>query len=54
MSISLLSSPPSSLSDIKCIAYNFDGSNVDRKDFSKLKYENGEEIPNVKDYLKER
>jgi hypothetical protein len=36
---------------VKCIAYNFDGSNVHYKDFSGLKYENGEEIPNVNDYL---
>jgi hypothetical protein len=36
---------------IKCIGYNFDGSNVNMRDFSKLKYENGEEIPNVESYL---
>jgi hypothetical protein len=57
ISISFLShySPPSSSylpsPIIKCIGYNFDESNVNGYDFSQLRYENGEQIPNVDEYL---
>jgi hypothetical protein len=41
---------------MKCIAWYFDGSNIvnqdDRKDdLKKLKFENGDVIPDVKSYL---
>jgi hypothetical protein len=51
LNISLLSLPPP-FPNTRCIAYNFDGSNVDEYDFSMLGYEDGEEIPNINDYLK--
>jgi hypothetical protein len=40
-------------STVRCIAYNFDGSNVEEgeKDHSKLRYEDGRIIPNVKEYF---
>jgi hypothetical protein len=46
--VALLSSPPPMSSSVRCIAYNFDGSNVDE---SKLRYEDGGIIPNVKEYF---
>jgi hypothetical protein len=51
--VSPLLSPPRCISEVKvkCIGYNFDGSNVNGEDFSKLRYENGEEIKNVEYYL---
>jgi hypothetical protein len=49
--MSLLLLPPP-LPNTRCIAYNFDGYNVDLKDFSVLRYEDGKEIPNINDYLK--
>jgi hypothetical protein len=41
---------------VKCIAWNFDGSNaVDQndknKDLNKLRFENGDIIPNVESYF---
>jgi hypothetical protein len=48
--ISTLSFPPL-LPNIRCIGYNFDGSNVDKYDMSKLRYEDGGEIPNIEDYF---
>jgi hypothetical protein len=41
---------------VKCVAYNFDGSNfIDRDDedegLENLKFENGDVIPNVNDYF---
>jgi hypothetical protein len=51
LNISLLSLPPP-FPNTRCIAYNFDGSNVDRHNFSMLRYEDGKEIPNINDYLK--
>jgi hypothetical protein len=48
--ISLLSLPPP-VPNTRCIAYNFDGSNVNYKDFSMLRYEDGGEILNTNDYL---
>jgi hypothetical protein len=51
--VALLSYPPPMPSSVRCIAYNFDGSNVKegRKDKSKLRYEDGGIIPNVEDYF---
>jgi hypothetical protein len=39
--------------NVKCIAWNFDGSNMYDKDndLNKLKYENGHIIPNVGSYF---
>jgi hypothetical protein len=51
LNISLLSLPPP-FPNTRCIAYNFDGSNVNDKDFSKLQYKDGKEIPNINDYIK--
>jgi hypothetical protein len=58
ISISHLSS--SSLKpDLKCIAWNFDGSNsVDwfndkDEDLKRLRFENGDTIPNVESYFTE-
>jgi hypothetical protein len=55
VSISHLSSPPL-LPNVKCIAWNFDGSNIvehDDKDedLKKLRFENGDIIPNVESYF---
>jgi hypothetical protein len=35
----------------RCIAFNYDGSNFGGGDRSRLFYENGEAIPNVKEYF---
>jgi hypothetical protein len=38
---------------VKCIAYNFDGSNVGNndEDLRKLKFENGDIIPDIESYF---
>jgi hypothetical protein len=41
---------------VKCIAWNFDGSNCvdyydENDDLKKLKFENGDIIPNVENYF---
>jgi hypothetical protein len=51
--VALLSSPPPMPSSVRCIAYDFDGSNVDDEDYSKLRYEDGGIIPNVEEYFLE-
>jgi hypothetical protein len=53
--ISHLSSPPA-IPNVKCIAWNFDGSNVledeDRdEDLNVLIFENGDIIPNMESYF---
>jgi hypothetical protein len=55
ISISHLSSPPL-IPNVKCIAWNFDGSNFvseeDKDDtLKKLRFENGDTIPNVESYF---
>jgi hypothetical protein len=55
ISISHLSSLPS-VPNVKCIAWNFDGSNfvsnVDKKeDLKRLKFENQNIIPDVENYF---
>jgi hypothetical protein len=53
ISISHLSSPPL-IPNVKCIAWNFDGSNfVSDEDeaLKKLRFENGDTIPDVKSYF---
>jgi hypothetical protein len=55
ISISHLSSPPL-IPDVKCIAWNFDVSNMvgfhDKKeDLKKLRFENGDTIPDVESYF---
>jgi hypothetical protein len=56
ISISHLSSPPL-IPNVKCIAWNFDGSNVvemcggKKEDFDQLKFENKNIIPNVGNYF---
>jgi hypothetical protein len=55
ISISHLSSPPE-IPTVKCIAWNFDGSNFvgfyDKKeDLNKLRFENGDTIPDVESYF---
>jgi hypothetical protein len=55
ISISHLSSPPA-IPNVKCIAWNFDGSNVvgdgdDDEDLNRLRFENGDIIPNVESYF---
>jgi hypothetical protein len=57
ISISHLSSLPS-IPNVKCIAWNFDGSNfVSRQDekerLKRLRFENGDIIPNVDSYFVE-
>jgi hypothetical protein len=42
--------------NVKCIAWNFDGSNIvgdyDRnEELNQLRFENGDSIPNVKSYF---
>jgi hypothetical protein len=49
LNISLLSLPPP-FPNTRCIAFNFDGSNVDYYKRNMLRYEDGEEIPNINDY----
>jgi hypothetical protein len=56
INISHLSSLPSVLS-VKCIVWNFDGSNfVERwnneEDLKRLRFENGDAIPYVESYFK--
>jgi hypothetical protein len=38
---------------VKCISYNFDGSNTgdEYEDLERLRFENGDIIPNVKSYF---
>jgi hypothetical protein len=50
ISISHLSSLPS-VPDVKCFAWNFDGSSIMSKE-DMLRFENGDIIPDVKSYLK--
>jgi hypothetical protein len=54
ISNSHLSSLPS-IPNVKCIAWNFDGSNFvnkdENKDLKKLRFENGDIIPNVESYF---
>jgi hypothetical protein len=55
VSISHLSSPPL-IPNVKCIAWNFDGSNFVKlsdkdDDLKKLRFENGDTIPNVESYF---
>jgi hypothetical protein len=55
ISISHLSSPPA-IPNVKCIAWNFDGSNVvkyggKKEDLNRLRFENGDTIPNVESYF---
>jgi hypothetical protein len=56
ISISHLSSFPA-IPNVKCIAWNFDGSNVVRRyvdkdeDLNRLRFENGDIIPNVESYF---
>jgi hypothetical protein len=55
ISISHLSFPPS-IPNVKCIAWNFDGSNFvsneDKKeDLKTLRFENGDVIPDVESYF---
>jgi hypothetical protein len=57
VSISHFSFPPL-IPKVKCIAWNFDGSNFVRKwdkveDLKKLRFENGDTIPNVESYFTE-
>jgi hypothetical protein len=47
-----LPSLPPLLPNTRCIAYNFDGSNVNDEDFIILRYEDGGEILNIKDYFR--
>jgi hypothetical protein len=56
ISIKHLSFPPSSLiPNMKCIAWNFDGSNFfstyKKKEDSKLRFENGDTIPDIESYF---
>jgi hypothetical protein len=55
ISISHLSSLPL-ISNVKCIAWNFDGSNfvsrgVEKEDLKRLRFENGDIIPDVENYF---
>jgi hypothetical protein len=55
ISISHLFSPPL-IPNVKCIAWNFDGSNfvsdVDKDDeLKKLRFENGDIVPDVENYF---
>jgi hypothetical protein len=57
ISISHLSSFPS-VSNVKCIAYNFDGSNFvsrfdENNDLKRLTFKNGDIIPEVGSYFVE-
>jgi hypothetical protein len=56
ISIFHLSSPPL-IQNLKCIVWNFDGSNFvgmwdEDDDLKKLKFESGDSIPNVETYFK--
>jgi hypothetical protein len=55
ISISHLSSLPS-IPNVKCIAWNFDGSNFvsdewKKEDLKSLRFENGDVIPDVESYF---
>jgi hypothetical protein len=55
ISISHLSSLPS-VPNVKCIAWNFDGSNFvdlydEKEDLKGLRFENGDIIPDVESYF---
>jgi hypothetical protein len=55
ISISHLSSPPM-IPNVKCIAWNFDGSNFvedvdNNEDLDNLRFENGDVIPDVEGYF---
>jgi hypothetical protein len=55
ISISHLSSPPL-IPNVRCIAWNFDGSNFvewkdKHEDLRKLTFKNGDTIPNVRSYF---
>jgi hypothetical protein len=52
ISISHLSSFPS-IPTVKCIAWNFDGSNFvsKKEDLKRLRFENGNVIPDVESYF---
>jgi hypothetical protein len=55
ISISHLLSPPL-IPNVKCIAWNFDGSNFMKRndkdeDLKKLRFGNGDTIPNVESYF---
>jgi hypothetical protein len=57
ISVSNLSSPPS-VPNVKCIAWNFDGSNFlseedEKEDLKLLRFENGDIIPDVESYFVE-
>jgi hypothetical protein len=57
ISVSHLSSPPL-IPNVKCIAWNFDKSNIvslNDKDeaLKKLRFENGDTIPDVQSYFKD-
>jgi hypothetical protein len=55
ISISHLFSPPL-IPNVKCVAWNFDGSNMVREDddLKKLRFENGDMIPDVENYFIEK
>jgi hypothetical protein len=55
ISISHLSSPPL-IPNVKCIAWNFDGSNIvsygdEDEALKKLRFENEDTIPNIESYF---
>jgi hypothetical protein len=55
ISISHLSFP-SAIPNVKCIDWNFDGSNIVRdddrnEDLNQLRFENGDIIPNIESYF---
>jgi hypothetical protein len=60
ISTSHLSSPPA-IPNVKCIAWNFDGSSfvekysiIEKEDLNRLRFENGDIIPNVESYFVEQ
>jgi hypothetical protein len=51
ISVSHLSSPPL-IPNVKCIAYNFNGSNMSKnQNLEKLRFEDGDVIPDVESYF---